>query len=297
MYPAPFNYHRPATLDEALGLLTKFGDSAYAMAGGQSLIPMMKLRIGASENIVDIGRLPDLDYIDIRGDALHIGALARHADIAAADESARIPMLRDCAGGIADKQVRNMGTIGGGLAIADPSGDWPCCLTALEATIVCAGSRGTRSVAIGDFIQDSYETALANDELVTEVQIGLPPDGSGSAHLAFKRAAAAYPSATASVALTMDGDTCRSARITLGAAGSTPIVSVDADQLLQGKQPDRQLLQQSAEIVVAASSPPADARGSEAFKRAMLRSLVVEAAERALARSRGEAVKGGHRYA
>jgi carbon-monoxide dehydrogenase medium subunit len=121
MYPAPFNYHRPETLQEAIGLMAELGEDAQAIAGGQSLIPMMKLRVGTAPEIIDIGRLPNLDYIELRGSTVHIGALARHADIAASDAAAQIPMLRDCAGGIADKQVRNMGTIGGGTAIADPA--------------------------------------------------------------------------------------------------------------------------------------------------------------------------------
>jgi len=297
MYPAPFNYHRPETLQEAIGLMAKLGDDAQAIAGGQSLIPMMKLRVGTAPEIIDIGRLPNLDYIELRGSTLHIGALAKHADIAASDAAGQIPMLRDCAGGIADKQVRNMGTIGGGTAIADPSGDWPCCLRVLGADIVCTGPSGSRTVNIAEFITDSYTTVLANDELVTEIRIKLPPANGSSAYVAFKRAASAYPTATAGVLLTMNDGVCEQARIALGAAGSTAVVSAEAESMLQGKQPDNELLKQVAETIVAESSPAADARGSEQFKRAMLRSLVIDAAERALARSRGEQVKGGHRYA
>jgi carbon-monoxide dehydrogenase medium subunit len=297
MYPAPFNYHRPETLQDAIGLLAKLGDDGQAIAGGQSLIPMMKLRMGSAAELVDIGRLPGLDYIEQRGDTIHIGALAKHADIAASDVTGQIPMLRDCGGGIADKQVRNMGTIGGGTAIADPSGDWPCCLRVLDADIVCTGSGGSRTVNIGDFIVDSYTTVLRNDELITEIQIKVPPANAAGAYVAFKRAAASYPSATAGVLLTMNDGVCDQARIALGAAGSTTVVSPEAEAMLRSKTPDGELLKQVAETIVAASSPSADARGSENFKRAMLRSLVVEAAERALARSRGEQVKGGHRYA
>lgn len=297
MYPPPFNYYRPESLKDALGLLTRHGDDAAILSGGQSLIPMMKLRMGDTGTVIDIGRLPDLDHIEQRGNTVHIGALATHAEIAASDIARKFPIVADCAGGIADKQVRNMGTIGGGTAIADPSGDWPCCLTVLDATIVCTGPNGTRKVGIHDFILDSYTTALALDEIVTEIQFHAPAENSGSAYVAFKRAAASYPSTTAGVLLTMNGDKCEKASIALGAAGSKPVTSRDAEALLEGQVPGRDLLEKVAAAIVEVSAPPADARGSEDFKRAMLRSVLVDAAERAIARQKGQTVKGGHRYA
>lgn len=297
MYPAPFNYHRPETLQDAIGLMAKFGDDARVIAGGQSLIPMLKLRVGDMDELIDIGRLPGLASIELRGNTLHIGALARHAQIAASDVAAQIPLLRDCGGGIADKQVRNLGTIGGSVGIADPSGDWPCGLRTLDATVVCSGSSGSRSVAIADLLVDSYTTSLASDELVTEIQIPVPPANSGSAYVAFKRAASCYPTATVGVSLTMNDGVCERIRIALGAADSVPVVSEEAEAMLRGKELNKDLLQQAAEVIVSASSPVADARGSADFKRAMLRSLVVESAERAIARSHGEKIAGGHRYA
>lgn len=297
MYPAPFNYHRPETLQDAIGLLAQFGDGAKVLAGGQSLIPMLKLRMGDMNELIDISRLPDLATIEQQGSTLHIGALARHAQIAASDVAEQIPLLRECAGGIADKQVRNMGTIGGSISIADPSGDWPCGLRTLDATVICTGTNGSRTVSIADLILDSYTTSLASDELITEIQIPVPPPDSGSAYVAFKRAAAAYPTATAGVLLTMKDGVCERIRIALGAADTKPVVSEEAEAMLLGKELHRDLLEQAAEAIVSASSPTADARGSEEFKRAMLRSLVVESAERAIARSQGEKISAGHRYA
>lgn len=297
MYPAPFNYHRPQSLQDALHLLDQFDGEAIVLAGGQSLIPMMKLRVGEFPEVVDIGRLPELSYIEQRGDTLHIGALARHAQIAASDAAASYPLIRDIAGGIADKQVRTMGTVGGGLGIADASGCWPTGLRALDASAVCTGSQGSRTVKVDDLILGSYTTCLEPTEIISEVQIPIPQGVFGGAYVAFKRSAAAYPTVSCAIRLLLDGDNCSEARIVLGGAGSTSIRSAEAEAALQGQAVTEQSLQQAAEIVVAASEPPPDARGSEAFKRAMLKSLVVEAGQRALARARGEEIKGGHRYA
>jgi len=258
---------------------------------------MLKMRIGDMDDLVDIGHLPNLKHIEQRGQTLHIGALATHAEIAASEVASAIPLLVECGGGIADRQVRNMGTIGGGLSVADPSGDWPTGLRTLNARLVLVGPEGTRTVSITDFILDAYTTCLGAGELLTEIQLALPPAGSSSAYVAFKRAAPAYPTASAGIQLTMDGATCTSVSIALGAAASIAVVSTEAEELLVGKKVDRALLESAAEIIVAASEPPPDARGSEAFKRAMLHKLVVEAGERAIARCRGEQVSGGHHYA
>lgn len=297
MYPAPFNYHRPESLQEAIALLKKFGNDAKVLAGGQTLLSMLKMRMGDMTDLIDIGRLPNLSAIERRGDTFHIGALVTHAQAAASELGELIPLIRDCAGGIADIQVRNRGTIGGCLSVADPSIDWPVGLHALDTVVVCTGPQGTRSVAINDFIVDAYVTALGDAELVTEVQVKIPPANSGGAYIAFKRTAAAYPTATAAVQLTMDGDTCSDIRIALGAAGTKAVTSPEANQQLIGQVLTKENLKKAAAIVVAASNPPADARGSEEFKRAMLSKLVVDSAERALSRSRGETVKGGHIYA
>lgn len=297
MYPAPFQYYRPETLQEALSLLSKLGDEAKVIAGGQTLLPMLKMRLGDTSYVIDIGRLPNLSTIEQRGDTVHIGALATHAEIANSEAAKLIPLLKDCGGGIADRQVRNKGTIGGGLSVADPSGDWPTGLRVLDAVVVCTGPSGSRNVAIKDFILDSYTTCLQDSELVTEVQIKVPPANSGGAYVAFKRAAPAYPTSTVAVQLTMNGDTCEAIRMALGASGSKAVVSEEAEAVLRGQPLTRENIQKAAEIIVAASNPPADARGSEAFKRAMLRSLVVESVERAQARAGGEQIKGEHRYA
>ena len=297
MYPASFNYHRPATLQEALRLLKQFAGEATIMSGGQSLVPMMKLRVGEFSDVVDIGRLPGLSHIEQRGNTVHIGALARHAQIASSDIAQQLPLLRDIAGGIADKQVRSMGTIGGGISIADPVGCWPCGLRTLRANVVCTGPGGNRTISVDDFILGSYATSMETDEIVTEIQFTVPQGSHGGAYVAFKRAAPAYPTVAAGLMLELDGDTCSRVRIVLGGAGTTTIVSDEAEAILVGKAVTETQLQRAGEAIVAAAAPSPDARGTELFKRAMLRSLVVDAGQRALARARGEKIKGGHRYA
>ncbi len=297
MYPAPFDYHRPDTLQDAVRILDQSEGQAIVLAGGQSLIPMMKMRMGEFPALIDIGRIKDLSYIEQRGDTLHIGAMARHGQIAVSDAAAQYPILRDVAGGIADKQVRTMGSIGGGISIADASGCWPCGLRAMGATIVATGPSGNRSIHVDDFILGSYTTSLEPNEITSEIQIPLPQGKAGGAYVAFKRSAGTYPTVSVAILLNLDGDACSKAQIVLGGAGSTTVVSHEANQLLMGKTINAELLERAADIVVAESEPPPDARGSEAFKRAMLKSLVVEAGQRALARANGEQVKGGHRYA
>lgn len=297
MYPAPFRYHRPKNLEQAVALLAKFGTEAKVMAGGQSLIPMMKLRIGDMPELIDIGRLQDLSYIEQRGDTLHIGALATHAQIGSSELATKIPALAEAAGGIADRQVRSMGTIGGGLCVADPSGDWPTVLRLLDATVTVVGGAGERALSIPELVLDTYTTCLNTDEIVREIQLPMPAAGTTSAYVAFKRAAAAFPTCSAGIQLTMDNDLCREARLVLGCAGPNVIVSEEAEALLKGQPINEKTLGAAAEAIVSVSMPPPDARGSEAFKRAMLKTMVLEAGIRALARSRGEPVKGGHRYA
>jgi carbon-monoxide dehydrogenase medium subunit len=297
LYPAAFDYHRPDTLQDAVQILDKSAGQAILLAGGQSLIPMMKLRMGEFPEIIDLGRVPGLAHIEQRGTTLHVGALARHAQVAASDAAAQFAVLGDVAGGIADKQVRTMGTIGGGLSIADASGCWPCGLRAMAATIVCTGPSGNRNVHIDDFVLASYTTCLEPNEIVTEIQIPLPQGTSGGAYIAFKRSASAYPTVGVAILLELDGDQCSKVRLVLNGAGSTTIVSDEAEAVLRSGPITEDSLNKAADIIIEASDPPPDARGSEVFKRAMLKSLVVEAGLRALARARQEEVKGGHRYA
>ena len=297
MYPAPFRYHRPATLDSAITLLSELGEGARPLAGGQSLIPILKMRMDEPADLVDIGRLAELMHIRKENGRVCIGALATHARIAASDVADDIRIIHDCAGRIGDPQVRALGTIGGSVSIADPSSDWPALLHALDAEIVCKGRAGSRKVRIQDFIQDSYTNSLADAELVTEIQFPLPPAHSGGAYLGFKKAAPAYPAASVGVQLTLTaGNICHDIRLVLGAAGPTPVTSKQVEQSLVGQPLTDNKLQQAAEALVELSDPPTDARGSADFKRVILRSLFMRAAQIAIQRARGEHISGSHDY-
>ncbi|MCU7890554.1 MAG: xanthine dehydrogenase family protein subunit M [Candidatus Thiodiazotropha sp. (ex Ustalcina ferruginea)] len=297
MYPAPFRYHRPASLSEAVEMLSGLGDTAKPLAGGQTLIPILKLRMDEPSDLVDIARLPALHYMDNNDGVIRIGALATHGRIGKSDISKVVPILGDCANGIADAQVRSMGTIGGSVSAADPSCDWPALLHVLNAEIICQGEKGRRTVPIREFIQDSYTTALIGAELVTEIRFKAPASNSGGAYIGFKKAAPAYPAASAGVQLSLTGDNvCEEVSLVLGAAGPRPVISAEAENFLRGRTLTADLLKQAAEILLDASDPPADSRGSSDFKRAMLKSIFLKAAFRAIERAGGELIEGGPEY-
>lgn len=297
MYPKSFTYHRPQTVADAVRLLSDLGDSARPLAGGQSLIPILKLRMDEPTDLVDIGRLYELMGIENDDGEIRIGALATHARIARSDIGRLVPSVRDCAGGIADHQVRSLGTIGGSVSVADPSSDWPALLFTLDARVICVGPHGSRSVAIEDFIVDSYTTVLAANELVTEIRFDVPPPLSGGAYIGFKKAAPAYPAASVGIQLTLGADEiCESVRLALGSAGPRPVTSTAAESALRGEKLTETNLQQAAALIVDASSPPSDSRGSTAFKRAVLTNLFMKAANTAIKRCRGEQIPGSHDY-
>src|SRR5512143_1947678 len=194
MYPRSFHYHRATSLQEAATMLGQLGEEAKLLAGGQSLIPLMKLRFANPQHLVDLNFISGTSYIKEESGTLRFGALTRHADIERSQAAAKIPIIHDCAAGIADVQIRNRGTIGGSVAEADPSGDWANALMTLDTAVHCLGPKGTRKVGLKDFIKDAYTTALAPDELVSEIEVRIPAQGSGGAYLAFKRTAPVYPS-------------------------------------------------------------------------------------------------------
>jgi len=278
-------------------MLSQLGDDAKLLAGGQSLIPLMKLRFANPTHLVDLNFISGTSYIKEENASLRFGPLTRHAEIENSALAAKIPILHDCAAGIADVQVRNRGTIGGSLAEADPSGDWAVVLMTLSTEVRCVGKSGERTVKLNDFIKDAYTTVLAHDELVSEVTVKLPPRGSGGAYLAFKRAAPVYPTASAAVQLTMDGDTCKDAAIALGCVGLTAIKATDAEAALRGKAVTEKSIAGAMEAARAAADPQPDMRGSADYKRTLVEALVKRAIDAALRRARGEKVEVGHLYA
>ncbi len=278
-------------------MLSQLGEEAKLLAGGQSLIPLMKLRFANPRHLVDLNFISGTSYIKDERGTLRFGALTRHAEIEASAAAAKIPILHDCAAGIADVQVRNRGTIGGSLAEADPSGDWATVLMTLSTDVRCLGKKGARTVRLPDFIRDAYTTALAHDELVIEVMVKMPPKGSGGAYLAFKRSAPVYPTASAAVQLTMEGDTCKDAAIAMGCVGLTAIKAKEAETVLRGQRVTDKTISAAVEAARAAADPQPDMRGSAAYKRTLAGALVKRAIEIAVRRARGERVEVGHIYA
>ena len=278
-------------------MLAQIGDEAKLLAGGQSLIPLMKLRFANPRHLVDLNFIPGTSYIKEEDGALRFGALTRHAEIENSAITAKLPIIHDCAAGIADVQVRNRGTIGGSIAEADPSGDWATVLLTQAAEIGCLSPNGERAVPLNQFITDAYTTVLAHDELVSEITVKIPPKGTGAAYLAFKRAAPVYPTASAAVSVAMEGDVCKEAAIALGCVGLIAIKATAAEAALRGQRLTDKSIAAAAEAARAAADPQSDMRGSAGYKRALVVALVKRAIEIAARRARGEQVEVSHIYA
>jgi carbon-monoxide dehydrogenase medium subunit len=297
MYPRSFHYHRAGSLKEAVSMLGQLGESAKVLAGGQSLIPLLKLRFANPEHLVDLNFIPGTSFIKEDSGTLRFGAMTRHAEIEHSALARKVPVLHDCAAGIADVQVRNRGTIGGSLAEADPSGDWANALITLETTVHCLRPDGPRTIHLKDFIKDAYTTALGHNELVTEVEVKVPPAGSGGAYVAFKRSAPVYPSVSAAVQLTMAGDVCQDAAVALGCVGLTAIRATEAEAALRGRSLDSKTIATAADAARAVADPQPDMRGSAEYKRQLVVALAKRAILIAARRARGEQVEGAHLYA
>lgn len=298
MYPRPFHYHRACSLSEATGMLRELGDDAKLLAGGQSLIPLMKLRMSSPQHLVDLNFVPDAAYIRANGH-LRLGTMTRHADIASSAEVSRIPILRDCAAGIADPQVRHMGTIGGSVAEADPTGDWVPVLLVTGATVRTLHQTGERTIEIADFIQDAFLTALQPEELIQEIAVPPQPARTGGAYLALKRCAPVYATAScaAHISLEEDAHTCKDARLCLGALSLVATRVHAAEQTLLGQDVNGDALERVYEAVMDIAETNSDMRGSAEYKRHAAGVLAKLAVEAAAKRARGEHVEVSHLYA
>jgi aerobic carbon-monoxide dehydrogenase medium subunit len=297
VYPHPFRYYRAGSLEEGVRMLAELGEDAKVLAGGQSLIPLMKLRLTRPSALVDLNFVPGLAGIHAENGQIRFGAMTRHAEIENSEIASRIPILHDCAAGIADHQVRNRGTIGGSVAEADPSGDWGAVLLTLETAVRCCGPAGDRVVPLPEFFLDAYTSALGPAELVREITVKVPEARSAGAYVAFKRCAPVYASASAAVQLTLAADdTCADARIVLGCVGLMAIRATEAEAQLRGAElsPDR--IQKAVEASRAAAEPQTDMRGSAEYKRALVGALVKKAIAVAARRCRGERVEVSHEY-
>lgn len=288
MIPAPFDYHAPQTLEEAIALLGRFGDTAKILAGGQSLIPAMRFRLALPETLVDIGRIRDLAYVEERGDHLAIGAMTReHALEASPAVAASYPLLLDTAKVIADPLVRNKATVGGNLAHADPANDHPATMLAYGAQIVARGAKGTRTIAIDDLFVGLFETSMAPGEILTEIRIPRPGKHSGGAYLKIERKVGDYAVAAVAVQLELDGAAVKHVRIGLTNVSPIPIRARAAEAALTGKRPDDAVLEAAGQAAAAECDPSADLRGQVDYKRDLVRVLTKRAVRRAVDRAQG----------
>jgi len=289
MIPASFDYHAPSTLAEAIGMLARFREEAKVLSGGQSLLPLLKLRLGSAGHLVDIGRIPGLEYIKEEGGFLKIGGRTRESALETSDlVRSRYPILADTAAVIADPIVRNLATVGGNLAHGDPANDHPATMLALGAEVVATGPRGERTIGIESFFTGLFSTALAPDEILTEIRIPVPPAGSGGAYVKLERKVGDFATAASAAQVTLgkNGEVAR-AGIGLTNAGPTPVKAQAAERYLQGRKPDGAAIAEAARLAAQSASPEADRRGSVEYKREMARVLTARALARAVARAGG----------
>jgi aerobic carbon-monoxide dehydrogenase medium subunit len=283
--PAAFEYERATSVEGAIASLRRLGSGARVIAGGHSLLPMMKLRLASPEHLIDINDLTDLAYIREEGDEVRIGALTRHVDLLRSELLAEhLPIFRDAETVIADPVVRNRGTIGGSLCQADAAEDLSAVCAALKAKVVIRGGEGERVVGMDEFHVGPYMTAVGEGELLTEVRIARRR-GVGSAHEKVERRAGDWAIAAASAAVWIDGATIADAGIALAAVGLTTIDVASAGELLRGKAPSDELFAQAGALASEDCAPMADSRGPVDYKRHLAGVLATRALRRATARA------------
>jgi len=290
MIPPKFEYCSPTTLDEALSLLRRYNVEAKLLSGGQSLIPLMKLRLATPAYLIDINRIPGLDHLQESHGSLSIGALVREADLELSEfVRSKCPIVCETAKVVGDPLVRNMATIGGNLAHADPANDHPATMLALEAEIVATGPKGERTIPATEFFTDFFTTALRPDEMLTDIRIPVPAAGSGGAYVKLERKVGDFAIVGVAAQVTINATgMCERAGIGLTNVAPTPLKAYSAEVFLQGKHLDQASIEHAAELAAAASQPEADLRGSVDYKRDMVRVLTIRALTAALERASGQ---------
>jgi len=288
MIPAVFDYHAPESLDDALALLRQYGPEAKILSGGHSLLPMMKLRLVEPEHVIDINGLPDLSYVRIEGDVIKIGGLTREAEIEQSDViRSHAPIIHDTCVMIGDPQVRNRGTIGGNLAHGDAGNDHPATMLALGARIVATGPNGTRTIEVDDFFVGFYTTALDPDEILTEIQVPVPPARSGGTYLKLERKVGDYATAGIAVQLTIDAQgRCVTAGIGLTNVAAVPLRATRAQRRLVGTELLEADIIEAARFASEDARPSSDLRGPEAYKRGVIKTITQRAIGIAAGRAR-----------
>ena len=288
MIPGSFNYHRPSSVLEAVAVLAKLGDDGRALAGGHSLIPMMKLRLAAPANLVDLAGIADLKGIRSDGNDVVIGAMTTQHNVIGSDVLAeKIPLLRETSLAIADPQVRYLGTVGGNVANGDPGNDMPAVMMCLGATYHVVGKGGERRLAAREFYQGAYFTALEAGDVLTAVRIPVPPAGHGYAYEKLKRKIGDYATAAAAVVLVMSGGKVASCSIGLTNVAETPLWAEEAAKILTGSALDAATVKQAVAAAEAITAPATDARGPAAYRTKMAGVMLTRALARAKSRARG----------
>jgi carbon-monoxide dehydrogenase medium subunit len=275
MYPAPFEYLAPTTLDEALALLQEHGDEAKVLAGGQSLIPLMKLRFAAPTALIDINGISALDRLEEDGGTLRVGALVRHKTTERSELlRERHGTIGDAAPMISDPVVRNLGTVGGSLAHADPQGDWGSVMLAMRGEIVARGPNGERTIPIDDFFQGPFTTALEPTEILTEARIPTPGGKSGGTYLKLERKVGDFATVGVAVHVSFSNGSVGQAGIALTGVGPMNLRAVAAEQALAGQTLDDTAIAEAGRLAAEEAQPRTDVRGTEEYKRNIVRVYV-----------------------
>ena len=287
MIPPAFEYLRPTTIPEAISLLQQHGEDAKILSGGQSLVPMMKLRIARPAYLVDINRILGLSYIKEEGGFLKIGGLTREAELEASSlVHAKYPILLDTVRVIADPQVRNLATVAGNLAHGDPANDHPATMLALRARVVATGAEGERVIPIEEFFETLFTTALQQGEILTEIRIPIPPAHSGGAYFKLERKVGDFATAAVAAQVTVDSSgAVQKAGIGLTNVGPIPIKAIAAEDFLEGKRLDASSIAQAAQFAADASQPSSDLRGPAEYKKSVVKELTKRALSRAAERA------------
>ena len=288
MIPGSFAYHRPTSVKEAVGLLAQWGDDGRVLAGGHSLIPMMKLRLAMPAHLVDLAGITELKGIRVEGNDVAIGAMVTQHELVGSELlSGKVPLLRETSLQVADPQVRYVGTIGGNVANGDPGNDMPAVMMCLGATYHVIGQGGERRIAARDFYQGAYFTALETGNVLTAVRIPMPPAGHGHAYEKLKRKIGDYATAAAAVVLTLSGGKVATCSIGLTNVAETPLWAEEAAKILVGSSLDAATVKKAVAAAEAITAPASDARGPAQYRTKMAGVMLARALERAKARASG----------
>ncbi|HYM40399.1 MAG TPA: xanthine dehydrogenase family protein subunit M [Thermoplasmata archaeon] len=288
MIPPKFEYYAPTSVEDAVDLLDRFEGEAKVLAGGQSLLPLLKLRLAEPKALIDLNRIPNLAYLREEGDLLKIGALTRTNDLNDSDLiRSRYPIFADAAAVIADPLVRNLGTVGGNVSHGDPANDLPACMIALGAKYIVRGSHGNRTVSADQFYVDTFATALEPNEVLVEIQIPRTKAGQGSAYVKLEKRAGDFPIAGVAVSLVESRGKVEAAGMGLTAVGPTVIRAKEAEGALAGHAPDEATFRHAADLARKAAKPVSDLRGPAEYKASMVAVLARRALQAAHGRAQG----------